>query len=162
MGNWIRNKLVWSIVGSVGVYAALVPLIEYKYLSLFMNIFLVIISSAVITIYTPAMIRAVNHRRIIKEDLLLVGVVLAWIGLGATRVIGVYNTLEYYDNSNNPIIRNPLFGLFLAIACVAGTMHVLAPGYDGVATHRYWVLLAMVIGAAAAVVGVVFDLLGVI
>lgn len=150
IGQLVRSRMVWIVLGLVLGYTAMSAVVSTHYLITMMHAVVFFVSLAVVAYYLPAVIPTILRGRGSREECLILGIVLTW---GSTAVVRLWSSVYRVLDRPEWMFENAIFGFLLMTAIVGGVLHLTAPHVqDGRVPAARWreVLAILVLGVVSA------------
>ncbi len=148
--NMARSPNVWAFAALCGAFWLLALATEYRPLNVFLQCTTLAVSVAVMFAYAAPGLEALQKREIDREDHLVLGICLAWLGVFLRSGFIILWRVGWLWGNPHSTIDSHWVNLFNFMILLGGVLHITAPGaMNNRIPPRNLALLGAAFGAGA-------------
>lgn len=149
----VRSPIAWAALILVVLFILLKALLPQRLMLEVLRLLQTTMAIAVVTAYWPAALAIVRRGRADLGEHLILGIVLAFIGVALS---GVWALLWRLSDEPAWMYQSDFNGFLVYLSILACLLHITAPGaIDGRVPTRNWIALGMAAGAAFFAAGII-------
>lgn len=149
--RFVSSRHVWAFAGLYTAFWASAAFTTYVQLNVLIQCVTMGVSVAVLTAYGKFAFEAITERRPSREDHLLLGITLAWLGVFLRASFVLAWRANLLGPPPTEVLESDWITSFNFMIFLGGVLHVTAPGsLDGRIPRRNLIILGAAIGAGVA------------